>query len=153
MKNAKNILTLIIGGYFLLAAGGLSLFHHLCSCNSEVITSVIVEQSCCSVSHDATTSCHADRESNSCGEDGCENCNCETQIEVLAIDETINVENTRISIPSITLFASLWNAYNVDFETEVESKQLCDIDYSLPPITGKHIIILHQSIKIPGSIS
>ena len=154
MKIVKNILIILISAYFVLAIGGLSIFHHLCSCNSQVITSVLVEQSCCSNTHAEPSSCHPSNEDGSCGEDGCENCSCETQVEVLAIEESITIENNRISIPSITLFTLLWNANNIDLqETEVESKSLATIDNSLPPKTGKHIVILHHNIKIPFSIS
>ncbi|NHB69783.1 hypothetical protein [Perlabentimonas gracilis] len=148
MKTAKNILTLLLSAYLLLAMGGFSVFHHLCNCSSEARsnTSILVEQSCCSSDAVNSTSCHS--ESNTCGEGGCEDCSCETEVEVLAITESLIVENIRLTSPSIFLINIFDTVQDVD-NSEIDSKPLTSFKDLSPPRPGKSIVISNQCLKIP----
>lgn len=161
MKNAKKISTILFSGYLILAMGGFGIFHHYCGCSSEQFenTSILVEQSCCSPSMDDfgfenQMVCHSDSENMSCGDDGCNDCNCNTQVEVLKLDYTIQSNH------SVFDYSKLYELHNSQFvlvdnvieSKENDSEKIFNIDKS-PPKAGKFLVILHQSIKIPFSIS
>lgn len=152
MKTAKNILTLLLSAYLLLAMGGFSVFHHLCNCSSEARsnTSILVEQSCCSSDAVNSTSCHS--ESNTCGEGGCEDCSCETEVEVLETDETLTVEPKRLLSVQTALLAAI--LFSDDFATNVNNTDYPVAEkYIPPPKSGKSIVISNHSLKIAHNIS
>jgi hypothetical protein len=154
MKFAKHISTILLSFYLILAMGGLSIFHHMCSCSSSITSSILVENSCCSSKIVEPLSCHADAEHNSCSDGSCDDCNCETEIEILSLNETITVDQYRITESSISYSSAIksfvsFNALNTDKE---ESPRGYLFDTS-PPLTGQFIVILFQSLKIPSHIS
>jgi hypothetical protein len=154
MKIIKHISTILLSFYLILAMGGLSIFHHMCSCNSNVTTSIIVENSCCSGNTVEPVSCHADSEHNTCSDSSCDDCNCETEVEFLSINETITVDQYRITESSISYSSAIksfvsFNALNTDKRKDPQGF----IEDTSPPLTGKFIVILFQSLKIPSHIS
>jgi hypothetical protein len=154
MKLLKHISTIVLSFYLILTMGGLSIFHHMCSCSSSVTTSVLVESSCCSSNTVEPISCHADSENSSCSDSSCDDCNCETEVEFLSISETLTVDHYRITASSISYLSAIKsflviNALSTDKE-ETPRGYLFDTS---PTLTGQFIVILHQSLKIPSHIS
>ncbi len=138
--------------YMLLAMGGLSLYNHLCSCKGKLITSVLIDKSCCQdlPEHNA---CHSDSHHKSCEDNTCDNCDCKTQIEILKVDNSIPTEQTAnfIKVFQQILFNNIFT--NVHFEFSQDIKPFFISERKPPPLTGKIIVILHQSLKIPPHIS
>jgi len=156
MKYVKNIATAALSTYLILAMGGLGIFHHLCKCSpeSKSKTSIIVEQSCCSQTNSSSESCHSTAEANTCGDDECNKCNCETEVEVLTIDETVIAESIRIN-PSLSNQV-LVVLFAIHTQLEITEKLVSsanNIDDQAPPKSGKEINIFFQSLKIPHHIS
>ncbi|MDD2277934.1 MAG: hypothetical protein PHI03_01065 [Bacteroidales bacterium] len=150
MKTAKPILTIILSGYLIFAMGGLSIFHHLCNCSTEENnnTSFFLEQSCCSSNIPEPIVYHNDTNQNICGVDDCESCNCTTLFELLALNDTVKVDSSRLSTPVQFLFTT----YDVDQEINYSSITSKSIIYNkhLPiPRSGRAIVILYQRLKIP----
>jgi len=154
MKLLKHISTIVLSFYLILTMGGLSIFHHMCSCNSSVTTSVLVESSCCSNNNHESLACHSESEHNSCSDSSCNDCNCETEVEYLSISETLTVDHYRITPSSFTFLSALKSflAINSTETTDRVNNPVFFEDTS-PPLSGKYIVILHQSLKIPSLIS
>ncbi|MDD3567971.1 MAG: hypothetical protein PHT92_06180 [Bacteroidales bacterium] len=154
MKKTKDILTIILSGYLLLAMGGFSIFHHLCNCTAESksSTSLLVEQSCCTANSAEPIACHSETNTSSCGASECDDCSCETEVEVLETDETTAIESKRItSTRSTLLIAILFE----DFLATNESNPKVPVaakDIS-PPQSGKSIVISNHSLKIAHFVS
>jgi hypothetical protein len=152
MKKAKIILSVILAIYMLMAMGGLSLYNHMCSCKGKQITSVLIDKSCCqdTAEHDA---CHSDSHHNSCEDNTCGTCNCETQIEILKVENSIPTEQT---ISFIKVYQQIFlKALFTDnfFEFAQDIKPFFSNEGKPPPLTGKFIVILYQNLKIPLLIS
>jgi hypothetical protein len=150
MKTIKSILTILLSGYLILSMGGFSVFHHLCNCSIEENnnTSIFFEQSCCSSDVSEPIGCHFNTDQNTCGDVDCDSCNCETEVEVLTVNESLTVENNRLSNPIVILSTLLGLAYE-DESTDLTADLTNTDNALLPPKPGKSIIILHQSLKIP----
>jgi hypothetical protein len=156
MIKTKSILTILLSGYLILAMGGLSVFHHLCGCNSEIKenSSVFIEHSCCSSSNEDSMTCHSDSDNKSCGEDGCNDCNCETQVEVFALDYTIVSEQSSLVFSKLYQFAKAKNVVQeIILDSQIEELTPFSQEDKSPPKAGKYLVILHQNIKIPFSVS
>lgn len=154
MRKSFQIFSFLLSGYMVLAMGGLSIFHHFCNCKSEVSTSVIIEQSCCSPSPVEPKGCLSNSERSTCGENGCDDCNCETQVEILTIDFTIAPNQASSTILRIFQFTT----QNIELEEKIADNhsnitiQTVSEDKS-PPKAGRFLLILYQNIKIPFSVS
>lgn len=156
MKYVKHIATVVLSMYLILAMGGLGIFHHLCKCSpeSKSKTSLIVEQSCCSQANSSSESCHSSAETITCSDDECNNCKCETEIEVLTIDETLIAESIRINPSFSNHVMVVLFALHSQLETTEKLVSSCyTIDDPAPPKSGKEIHIFSQSLKIPQQIS
>jgi hypothetical protein len=153
MKSTKQIFALIIAGYLFLVLGGLSVFHHTCSCNNKISTSIIVENSCCD-SHQKHNSCSSNSSNNSCSDSACKECGCKTEVETYAVDETIIVNNSK-QVPVRFEYLTLIHTDRNFPEAELAADNTLRLDKfdKSPPDSGKNIVILHQSIKIPFPIS
>lgn len=164
MKKAKKIASILFSLYIMLAMGGFSLFHHYCGCNTEPIevTSVLVEKSCCSSTPSDDFGienhmvCHSDSgsEKMTCGDDGCNDCNCNTQVEVLKLDYTILSKQSAFDYSILyQIFNSELKVVDHSVESQTEGlKKIINLDKS-PPKAGKYLVILHHNLKIPFSIS
>ncbi len=156
MKYVKHIATIVLSLYLILAMSGLGIFHHLCSCSldSKSKTSLIVEQNCCSQTNSLNEICHSAAEANTCGADECNDCNCETEVEVLTIDETLIAESIRIN-PDLSnhVMVVLFAIHSQLEITEKLASSGNPIDTKAPPKSGKEINIFFQSLKIPHHIS
>lgn len=150
MKTAKSILTILLSGYLIFAMGGLSIFHHLCNCSIEEKnnTSFFLEQSCCSSNIPEPIVCHNDTNQHTYPDEDCDSCNCPTEVELLALNETLTVESSRLSAPIQFLFT----IYDVDKEinySNITSKSIIYNKDLPPPRSGRSIVILYQCLKIP----
>lgn len=150
MIRAKSILTILLSGYLILAMGGLSVFHHLCNCSLEEKnnTSIFLEQSCCSSDISEPIVCHSNNNQNTCGDKDCDNTNCETEVELLTVNESITVETNRLTTPSIYLINTFSADQDIDY-SEIDSKSLISFKDLSPPRPGKSIVIFNQCLKIP----
>jgi hypothetical protein len=150
MKRTKDLLTIILSGYMLLAMGGFSVFHHLCNCTAEskLSTSLLVEQSCCAANSAEPINCHSNSDTSSCGASECDDCSCETEVEVLTVNESLTVENIRLTTPSIYLINIFSIAQEID-NSEINSTPLTSFKDLSPPRPGKSIVISNQCLKIP----
>ncbi len=150
MIRTKSILTILLSGYLILAMGGLSVFHHLCGCSIEEknSTSIFLEQSCCSSDISEPIVCHSNTDQNTCGDDDCESCNCETEVEVLTVNESLTVETNRLTTPSIYIINIFSAVQDIDY-SEIDSKSLISFKDLSPPRPGKSIVIFNQCLKIP----
>ena len=153
MIKVKQILTLFLGLYLLIAMGGFSLYHHICSCNNSVSTSIIAEASCCETTSDGEQSCSSHSQA-SCHENGCGDCSCETIVEVLVTDYTITSEAKSTSISKLIQYATAKSTVLVaKMPAQLKLQTLDEFEDKSPPKAGKALVILHQSLKIPHTIS
>jgi hypothetical protein len=152
MKNAKIIFSVLLAMYMLLAMGGLSLYNHICNCKGELITSILIDISCCQDEHESNA-CHSDHNHNSCESDECNSCNCETQVEVLKVDNSILADYTVNFVKTFQLIDHKYIFDSITISIFQDIKTLVTDEGKSPPQTGKHIVILHQSLKIPPHIS
>lgn len=150
MKIAKSILTILLSGYLIFAMGGLSVFHHLCSCSIEEKnnTSVFSEQSCCTSSIPEPAVCHSDTHQNSCADSDCESGNCTTEVELLTLNETLTVESNRLSAPIQFLLTIYDIAQKINYSQTTSKSIIYNKDLP-PPRSGRAIVILYQRLKIP----
>ena len=153
MKIAKTILTLLLSGYIIIAMGGFSIFHHLCTCSAQPLltSSIFVEESCCSSSASNQTSCHAGSKTSCCDNTETEQCSCETEVDVLSTDETPIAKHIKLSTTHTILLATL--LFNNLTQTEDGQEQKLFTENFSPPTSGKYIVILNHSLKIAHQIS
>jgi hypothetical protein len=156
MIRAKSILTILLSGYLILAMGGLSIFHHLCNCSKEESNniSIFIENSCCPSSGEDSMISLSDSEDKSCGEEGCNECSCETQVEVLSLDYTIVSEQFSFDFSKFhELTKANYSIQEIILNSQIEDITAFSPDDKSPPKAGKYLVILHQNIKIPFSVS
>lgn len=150
MQRAKSILTILLSGYLIFAMGGLSIFHHLCSCSMEEESSTLVflEHSCYSTNISEPIVCHNDTNQNTYGVDDCESCHCTTEVELLTLNETLTVESNRLSAPIQFLITINDIAQEIDDSNFISKSIIYNKDLP-PPRSGRAIVILYQRLKIP----
>jgi hypothetical protein len=153
VKKVKQILTLFLGLYLLMAMGGFSLYHHICSCNNSVSSSIFAEASCCETTSNGEMSCSTHSQT-SCDENGCGDCSCETIVEVLATDYTITSEAKSGSVSKLIQYSAAKSTVLVANQpAQLKLQTLDEFEDKSPPKAGKELVILHQSLKILHTIS
>jgi hypothetical protein len=156
MKEAKSILILLLSGYLIFAMGGLSVFHHICNCNSSDNTtiSIVANESCCAPNTNNSLQCDANSEDNSCSGLDCSDCGCKVQVAVLEIDYTTT--NSDIAPNLLRLFQFAISSANIE-EILTKSESTVPLPFistnKFPPKAGKYLLILNQSLKIPLLVS
>jgi hypothetical protein len=132
--------------------GGLSLYHHICSCSPEPksSTSIIIEKNCCSSINDDFGNCHASKD---CNGSECNQCSCETEVKTLTVDKTILVDNIKIEINRNELLLNPVADFLQLTENDNSKILFSTENDESPPKQGKQIVILHQSLKIPPHTS
>ncbi|HOP04828.1 MAG TPA: hypothetical protein PL017_09765 [Tenuifilaceae bacterium] len=151
MKTLKTIFSVSLAAYMLLAMGGFSVFHHYCGCKKQIYTSVIIDDECCDHSSEHH-SCCGDSDAGVCHSDSENDCDCETQVQVLKVDEfASNGNNVEVKNPVLFLFLTSFfqEIYSISTPSTGFSIPSCDA----PPIWGRMLVISFHSIKIPEAIS
>jgi len=152
MNRLKSIFTILLSFHLVLAMGGLSLYHHICSCSPEPksSTSIIIEKNCCSSINDDSEICHASKD---CNGSECNQCSCETEVKTLTVDKTILVDNIKIEINRNELLLNPVADFLQLTENDNSKILFSTENDESPPKQGKQIVILHQSLKIPPHTS
>ncbi len=152
MNRLKSIFTILLSFHLVLAMGGLSLYHHICSCSPEPksSTSIIIEKNCCSSINDDFGICHASKD---CNGSECNQCSCETEVKTLTVDKTILVDNIKIEINRNELLLNPVADFLQLTENDNSKILFSTENDESPPKQGKQIVILHQSLKIPPHTS
>ena len=126
--------------------GGLIVFNHICSCNNETTISLFVERNCCNAKAEALT---CNMNGGACDAYHCDDCVCETEVEVFVTDYTIASEIKTNAVARFILHAIINSRINFELPKEFETSFTQEFNENVPPKAGKYLYILYQSLKIP----
>lgn len=152
MNFVKRISTIILAAYMLIAMGGLSLFYHFCTCTNTVITSLIVEETCCEHSI-PTQGCCDSTDTNECHSESEKGCDCDTNVKIFRVDNTPTPIVIKTLVEDVNLL--VFNEIILSFElnSSEQNQSFYIPTFKSPPKSGRDIVIALQKIKIPESLS
>jgi len=154
-KLSRNILSLLLGGIFVLSLSGLRMFVHYCSgCDVTGVYLFVPDKSCCdSDVHSATCQIAQDAPAACCelpveGE-GCGDC-CHDEVIYLLNDYELTYDRSqsRIEPQSNKIFALQVYEYFPSFNVQKFSPTLVEFTDPPPRYAGRNFVIFSHQIKI-----